>query len=97
MEDETLVPIEKYAARQRKSIYSIMQLANKGELEARVEEKAGKKQTYIVMQDDKSSSPETQEDVPKEESERVDYKEAYERLQKELEAMKARLDQNSDG
>ena len=96
MENETLIPIEKYAARQRKSIYSIMQLANRDALKAVVKEEDGKKKTYIVMSGDEPVRSEAKEETPKHE-EVVDYKEAYEKLQKELEAMKAKLDAKDSG
>ena len=96
MENETLIPIEKYAARQRKSIYSIMQLANRDALKAVVKEEDGKKKTYIVMSGDEPVRSEAKEEAPKHE-EVVDYKEAYEKLQKELEAMKAKLDAKDSG
>ena len=92
MSKEQLIPIEKYAAQQRKSIYSIMQRANRGEIQAVVEEKEGKKQTYIVLSGDTPVAPEVKEDAPKAE-ELTDYKAAYEAMQKELEALKARLDE----
>ncbi len=92
MEEQTLIPIEQYAAQQRKSIYSIMQRANRGEIQAVVEEKAGKKQTYIVLSGDAPVAPEVKEDAPEAE-ELTDYKAAYEAMQKELEALKARLDE----
>lgn len=92
MENENLIPIEKYAAEQRKSIYSIMQLANRGQIKAVVKEEEGKKKTYIVMINDEPAEAHSKEDSSKQE-EVVDYKEAYEAMQKELEALKAKLDQ----
>ena len=92
MANETLIPIEKYASQQRKSIYSVMQLANRGQIKAVVKEENGKKKTYVVMDGGEAATPQAQAQTPKQE-EAVDYKEAYEAMQKELEALKARLDE----
>lgn len=91
MVHETLIPLEKYAAQQRLSIYKVIQMANRGELEAKIVEKEGKKRTYIVASD----APEApqQPEAPVEAEAAIDYKEAYETLQKELQALKERMDQ----
>jgi len=93
MAHETLIPLEQYAAQQRLSIYNVMQMANRGQLQAKVVEKEGKKITYIVTGD--ASEPEAPQQAQETlEAEKViDYKEAYETLQKELQALKERMDQ----
>ena len=77
MANETLIPVEKYAAQHRLSIYTVIQKANRGELPSKVEEKDGKKVTYIVVSDASSAAA-------AERAEGVDYKAAYEALQKEM-------------
>ena len=79
MANETLIPVEKYAAQHRLSIYTVIQKANRGELPSKVEEKDGKKVIYIVVSDTDKGSAEASKNA-----EDVDYKAAYEALQKEM-------------
>lgn len=93
MENETLIPLEKYAAMKRMSIYKVIQMANRGELQAKVVEKEGKKATYIVTSGDSAPEAPQQARATAEAEKTVDYKEAYEALQRELQALKERMDQ----
>jgi hypothetical protein len=92
MENETLVPVEKYAAMHRMSIYKVIQMANRGALQAKIVEKEGKKVTYIVTSEDAATEVPKKAEAAAEAEEAIDYKEAYETLQKELQALKERMD-----
>ena len=90
MENETAIPVEQYAAQHRISIYKAIQMANRGELKSKVEEEGGKKRTYIIVSGDEApadAAPAKAAEAPQEE---MDYKAAYEALQKEMEALKAK-------
>jgi hypothetical protein len=93
MENETLVPVEQYAAMHRMSIYKVIQMANRGELQAKVVEKQGRKATCIVTSGESSPEAPQKAEVSAEAEEAIDYKEAYEALQRELQAMKERMDE----
>ncbi|MBN2895293.1 MAG: hypothetical protein JXK05_05325 [Campylobacterales bacterium] len=69
-----MIPIEQYAAAQRVSIYSVIQKINRGELQEHIETVEGVKKRFILQ-----AQPQQH-----------DYKAAYEALQKELEALKAK-------
>lgn len=91
MEDATLIPLEKYAAMRRESIHTVIKKTMRGELQTVVEEKEGRKITYIVTSE--TSAPRSEAKAPAQEPEEpVDYKAAYEALQKELQALKEKTE-----
>ena len=89
MENETMIPIEKFAAQHRESIFKVLKRVNSGELRSHVEEKEGKKLTYIILSGDEPAKP--AEKAPMQE-EITDYKAAYEILKAEYDVLKAKYD-----
>ncbi len=89
MENETMIPVEKYAAQHRESIFKVLKRVNSGELRSHVEEKEGKKLTYIILSGDEPARPAAK--APEEEAV-TDYKAAYETLKAEYDALKAKYD-----
>ncbi|MDX1295294.1 MAG: hypothetical protein R3302_03450 [Sulfurimonadaceae bacterium] len=88
MGNETRITVEKYAAQNRESIFKVLKRVNSGELRSEVEEKEGKKITYIILSGEEPAKP-----VEKEPEETItDYKAAYETLKKEYDALKAKYD-----
>ena len=81
MANETMMSVEKYAAKHRLSIYTVIQKVNRGELPSTVEEKDGKKVTYVLLTEE-GAAPAAQPQPGSQEE--VDYKAAYEALQKEM-------------
>ena len=94
MKNETLITIEKYAAMKRESIHKVIKKTMRGELKTVVEEKDGRTITYIVMSGDAPAMPAPAAQSPSkaEPQEAIDYKAAYEALQKELQALKEKSD-----
>jgi len=89
MQEETLIPLEKYAAMNRESIHKVIKKTMSGELQSVVKEENGRKKTYVVLSGNTTSEP--QRSAPEPKPAAVDYKEAYEALQKEMEALKAQM------
>lgn len=98
MEARTLIPLEKYAAMKKMSLYQVLQKVKKEELQSEVVAAEGKKTTYIVLReadaaDAPAAVPAAESGVPQEP---VDYKAAYEALKKEFEAYKRKCEGASD-
>ncbi len=74
MPESSMIPVEQYAAAHRISIYSVIQKINRGELQSSTEIINGAKKIFVSER----------------QPEQHDYKAAYEALQKELEALKAK-------
>jgi hypothetical protein len=93
---EQLITLQKYAALHRQSIHTVVKKTMNGELKSIEKEENGKKTTYIVL----SEPPRPQErdeslplspSLPSAEEE-IDYKKAYEDLNKEYLLLKTRYD-----
>lgn len=90
---EELVTIQKYASLYRLSIHTVIKKTMNGELQTVVKEENGKEVTYILNPEAKSTTPKTQtEDVTSEEEYDIDYKKAYEDLNKEYLILKTKYD-----
>lgn len=94
MEKQKLITIEKYAAMHRESIHSVIKKTMRGELQTKVEEEEGKKITYIVVSDIDDTRAPAKEETPQQPSEEIDYKAAFEALQKEMQALKERVEKS---
>ena len=90
MSQEKRMSVEKYAAQQRISIYTVIQKINRGELASEVEEIDGKNVTYVLIASKQplAQQPKETSESPSETKDEIDYKAAYEALQRELQAMK---------
>jgi DNA-directed RNA polymerase subunit E'/Rpb7 len=87
MENMKRIPLEKYASMHKMSLYQVLQKVKREELRSEVEERDGRKVTYIVI-DAEVSEPGEQTAAPKPTEEIHDYKVAYEALKEEFEAYK---------
>ncbi len=91
MSHETRMTVEKYAAQERLSIYTVIQKINRGALASEVEEIDGKKVTYVLVSPKQPLAQQPKEApsaIPEAADEAIDYKSAYEALQRELQALK---------
>ncbi len=88
MKEETLIPVEKYAVMQRSSIYLVLKKIKSGELEAVVEEKDGRKLTYVVVGEGTEKAPAEPVKEPQAPEGDTDWKRAYLDLRKELDALR---------
>lgn len=88
MQSSELMSIQKYAAKHHISIFSVIKKTMNGELPTLVKEENGKEVTYIVM-DPSSSSKSDVQNTTAEEFE-IDYKKAYEDLNKEYLILKTK-------
>jgi hypothetical protein len=91
MENEKWIPLEKYASMHKMSLYQVIQKVKREELRSEVEERNGRKVTYIVI-DAEVSEPEGHSEAPKPTEEIQDYKAAYEALKEEFEAYKRKCE-----
>lgn len=82
MHSSDLMSIQKYAAKHHISIFSVIKKTMNGELPTVVKEENGKEVTYIVMNPSSSPSKMEGHNSTTEEFE-IDYKKAYEDLNKE--------------
>lgn len=89
MHSSDLISIQKYAAKHHISIFSVIKKTMNGELPTVVKEENGKEVTYIVMN---PSSAQPKNDLNRSNSEEVeiDYKKAYEDLNKEYLILKTK-------
>lgn len=89
MHSSDLISIQKYAAKHHISIFSVIKKTMNGELPTVVKEENGKEVTYIVMS---PSSAQPKNDLNRSNSEEVeiDYKKAYEDLNKEYLILKTK-------
>jgi len=90
MQEETLIPLEKYAAMKRESIHKVIKKTMSGELQSVVKEENGRKITYVVLSGE--AAPKTEQKAPEQKPAVVDYKEAYEALQEEMRALMAKME-----
>lgn len=89
MQSSELISIQKYAAKHHISIFSVIKKTMNGELQTVVKEENGKEITYIVMNSLSSQSQSEGHNTNTEESE-IDYKKAYEDLNKEYLILKTK-------
>lgn len=89
MHSSDLISIQKYAAKHHISIFSVIKKTMNGELPTVVKEENGKEVTYIVMS---PSSAQPKNDLNRSNTEEVeiDYKKAYEDLNKEYLILKTK-------
>jgi hypothetical protein len=89
MQSPELITIQKYAARHHVSIFSVIKKTMNGELPTVVKEENGKEVTYVVMN---PSTAHPQNEVSSNDNEEVeiDYKKAYEDLNKEYLILKTK-------
>ncbi len=82
MQTPELMSIQKYASTYRTSIFSVIKKTMNGELPTIVKEENGKEVTYIIMNTSSANTQYESHNVKNEECE-IDYKKAYEDLNKE--------------
>lgn len=88
MQDENLMPVEKYAALKQSSVYQVLKKIKSGELKAVVEEAEGKKSTFVILDGPVDEVEQEQiTEIPEPQGE-MDYKTAYETLRRELVALR---------
>jgi hypothetical protein len=88
MKNETRIPVEKYAVMKKRSIYQVLKMIKNEELKSVVEEKDGRKITYVVVgeeTEDKAAEPAPEPQAPEAEP---DDKTACETLRRELDALR---------
>lgn len=88
MQSSELISIQKYAAKHHISIFSVIKKTMNGELPTVVKEENGKEVTYIVMNPSSSSKSDVQYTTAEEFE--IDYKQAYEDLNKEYLILKTK-------
>lgn len=91
MNSPELISVQKYAAKTRLSIHAVIKKTMSGELPTVVKEENGKEVTYIVMN---SLSVQPQNDLPSKTTQEfeIDYKRAYEDLNKEYLILKTKYE-----
>lgn len=90
MQSPELVSIQKYAAKHHISIFSVIKKTMNGELPTVVKEENGKEITYIAIDPSPSPSPIQSKSTASDESVEIDYKQAYEDLNKEYLILKTK-------
>ncbi len=85
---QELISIQKYAAKHHISIFSVIKKTMNGELPTVIKEEDGKEVTYIAITP--SSTHSSIESKNTEESAEIDYKKAYEDLNKEYLILKTK-------
>ncbi|MFY9143382.1 hypothetical protein [Sulfuricurvum sp.] len=91
MESPELITFQKYAAKHRISIHSVIKKTMNGELKTVVREENGKEVTYIAL----PSSAEVKQTTSKpstEDTVEIDYKKEYEALHKEYLILKTKYE-----
>lgn len=83
-----LITIQKYAAQNRQSIHNVIKKTMNGELKTLIKEENGKEITYIIL--DVATDHEAQETMVDSGIEIIDYKKAYEDLNKEYLILKTK-------
>lgn len=89
MHSSDLMSIQKYAAKHHISIFSVIKKTMNGELPTVVKEENGKEVTYIVM-NPSSAQPKNDLNHSNTEEVEIDYKKAYEDLNKEYLILKTK-------
>jgi len=89
MQSPELISIQKYAAKHHVSIFSVIKKTMNGELPTLVKEENGKEVTYIVM-NPSSPQPKNEINEPSNGEFEIDYKKAYEDLNKEYLVLKTK-------
>lgn len=89
MHSSDLMSIQKYAAKHHISIFSVIKKTMNGELPTVVKEENGKEVTYIVM-NPSSAQPKNDLNHSNTEEFEIDYKQAYEDLNKEYLILKTK-------
>ncbi|MFZ2890352.1 hypothetical protein [Sulfuricurvum sp.] len=89
MQSPELISIQKYAAKHHISIFSVIKKTMSGELPTVVKEENGKEVTYIVM-NPSSAQPKNDLNSTASEEFEIDYKKAYEDLNKEYLVLKTK-------
>lgn len=84
---ENYITIQKYASIHRQSIHSVLKKTMSGELKSIEKEENGRKVLYVEY-DGNTSSPKIE--APLEVTEEIDYKKAYEDLNKEYLILKTK-------
>lgn len=87
---QELISIQKYAAKHHISIFSVIKKTMNGELPTVIKEENGKEVTYIALSPSSAHSSIESKDTNKEESADIDYKKAYEDLNKEYLILKTK-------
>lgn len=86
---QELMSIQKYASTYRISIFNVIKKMMNGELLTTVKEENGKEVTYIVLNPSSTQAQTTKDPAPLEECD-IDYKKAYEDLNKEYLILKTK-------
>ncbi|OHD82111.1 hypothetical protein [Sulfuricurvum sp. RIFCSPLOWO2_12_FULL_43_24] len=86
---QELLSIQKYASKHHISTFNVIKKTMSGELPTVVKEENGKEVTYIVM-NPSSSQPQSETNNTSSEEFEIDYKKAYEDLNKEYLILKTK-------
>lgn len=90
MQSPELISIQKYAARHHISIFSVIKKTMSGELPTVVREENGKEVTYIAMNESTAKNHTEAERTNDDDTVEIDYKKAYEDLNKEYLILKTK-------
>jgi hypothetical protein len=88
---EELLTIQKYASKHHISTFNVIKKTMSGELPTVVKEENGKEVTYIVMSPT-SAQPHSEANNTNSEEAEIDYKKAYEDLNKEYLVLKTKYE-----
>jgi len=92
MQSPELMSIQKYAAKNRLSIHSVVKKTMNGELPVITKEENGKEATYIVLTPSVQNAPAAASNPDTEETFEIDYKKEYEALHKEYLILKTKYE-----
>lgn len=90
---EELISVQKYASKYRLSIHNVIKKTMSGELETVEKEENGKQVTYIVLNPETAHISHRTEIAPEAcDEDEIDYKKAYEDLNKEYLILKTKYE-----
>lgn len=92
MQSPELMTIQKYAAKKRLSIHTVVKKTMNGELPIVTKEENGKEVTYIVITPSIQNNPSEASNHNTEERIEIDYKKEYEALHKEYLILKTKYE-----
>lgn len=92
MESSELITIQKYAAKNRLSIHTVIKQTMNGELPTLVKEENGKEITYIVLNPIGGDQTVQADKQPVSDEIEIDYKKEYEALHKEFLILKTKYE-----
>lgn len=92
MQSPELMSIQKYAAKNRLSIHSVVKKTMNGELPIVTKDENGKEVTYIVITPQVQNNPAVASNQNMEEAIEIDYKKEYDALHKEYLILKTKYE-----